>query len=66
MHRIRSWKDLNSYRLSPETHFDHIDPLFGDKVVDWELIQTHWQDLLRVVISMQEGTRTKGFLKPLR
>jgi TnpA family transposase len=24
-------------------------------VVDWELIQTHWQDLLRVVISIQEG-----------
>ena len=25
----------------------HIDALFGDNVVDWELIKTHWQDLLR-------------------
>jgi len=24
-------------------------------VVEWDLIQTHWQDLLRVVISIQEG-----------
>ena len=23
--------------------------------MDWELIKTHWQDLLRVVISIQEG-----------
>ena len=48
-------KDLNSYRPSRDTHYEHIDSLFGDNVVDWELIKTYWQDLLRVVISIQEG-----------
>jgi TnpA family transposase len=55
MPRIRNWKDLKFYRPARETHYEHIDSLFGDNVVEWELIQTHWQDLLRVVISIQEG-----------
>jgi len=50
--RIRNWKDLKFYRPSKETTYQHIDALFGDNVVDWELIKTHWQDLLRVVISI--------------
>lgn len=55
MPRIRNWKDLRFYRPDKDTHYDHIDSLFGDNVVDWDLIATHWQDLLRVVISIQEG-----------
>jgi TnpA family transposase len=55
MPRIRNWKDLKSYRPDSSVHYEHIDSLFGDNVVDWELIKTHWQDLLRVVISIQEG-----------
>src|SRR5256884_6412080 len=55
MPRIRNWKDLNFYRPSREAHYEHIDSLFGDNVVEWDLIGTHWQDLLRVVISIQEG-----------
>jgi TnpA family transposase len=55
MPRIRNWKDLIFYRPSRETTYQHIDSLFGDNVVDWELIKTHWQDLLQVVISIQEG-----------
>lgn len=55
MPRIRNWKDLKFYRPSSETHYEHIDSLFGENVVDWDLIKTHWQDLLRVVISIQEG-----------
>jgi TnpA family transposase len=53
--RIRNWKDLKFYRPSREVVYEHIDSLFHDNVVDWDLIQTHWQDLLRVVISIQEG-----------
>ena len=53
--RIRNWKDLKFYRPSRETVYEHIDSLFHDNVVDWDLIQTHWQDLLRVAISIQEG-----------
>ena len=55
MPRIRNWKGLRFYRPDKDTHYDHIDSLFGDNVVDWDLIATHWQDLLRVVISIQEG-----------
>ncbi len=55
MPRIRNWKDLKFYRPDGSTHYAHIDSLFGENVVDWELIKTHWQDLLRVVISIQEG-----------
>ncbi len=55
MPRIRNWKDLKFYRPSRDTHYEHIDSLFGDNVVEWDLIKTHWQDLLRVVISIQEG-----------
>ena len=55
MPRIRNWKDLKLYRPSREATYQHIDSLFGDNVVDWDLIKTHWQDLLQVVISIQEG-----------
>jgi TnpA family transposase len=55
MPRIRNWKDLTFFRPDSATHYTHIEQLFGDQVVDWELIKTHWQDLLRVVISIQEG-----------
>jgi TnpA family transposase len=55
MPRIRNWKDLKFYRPDKAVRYQHIDALFGDNAVDWELIKTHWQDLLRVVISIQEG-----------
>jgi TnpA family transposase len=55
MPRIRNWKDLTFYRPDSSAHYEHVDSLFGDHVVDWDLIKTHWQDLLRVVISIQEG-----------
>src|SRR6266496_1260776 len=55
MPRIRNWKDLRFYRPSKEVVYEHIASLFHDNVVDWNLIETHWQDLLQVVISIQEG-----------
>ena len=53
--RIRNWADLNFYRPSADTGFEHIDSLFGDNVIDWGLIETHWTDLLRTAISISEG-----------
>jgi len=55
MPRIRNWKDLIFYRPSKDIHYHHIDSLFCEEVIDWELIQTHWQDLLRVVLSIKAG-----------
>jgi hypothetical protein len=40
-------------RLLDET-YEHIDLLFGD-AIDWKLIETHWKDLVRVVISIRTG-----------
>jgi TnpA family transposase len=53
--RIRNWADLNFYRPSVDTGFEHIDSLFGDNVIDWGLIETHWTDLLRTAISISKG-----------
>ncbi|MGH9152297.1 MAG: Tn3 family transposase [Acidimicrobiales bacterium] len=54
--RIRNWKDLIFYRAAASAHYSHIDSLFGDdEVIDWKLIETHFVDLMRVVISIREG-----------
>ena len=37
MPRIRNWKDLRFYRPSKEVRYEHIDALFGEYVVDWDL-----------------------------
>lgn len=54
MPRIRNWKDLKFFRPSKDAIYKHIDPLFDDEV-DWELLETHWQDLLQVVLSIKAG-----------
>jgi TnpA family transposase len=54
MPRIRNWKDLVFYRPDRETTYHHIDSLFTE-VIDWQLIETHWQDLLQVVLSIRAG-----------
>ncbi|MEV8636662.1 Tn3 family transposase [Streptosporangium sp. NPDC051023] len=53
--RIRNWHDLIFYRPDPEARYAHIDSLFGDEVIDWRLIETHWTDLLRTAISIREN-----------
>lgn len=53
--RIRNWKDLVFYRPEPGIRYQHIDSLFNAEAVDWELIETHWPDLMRTVISIREG-----------
>lgn len=54
MPRIRNWHDLVFFRPTEETVYQHIDMLFKD-VIDWDLIETHWKDLLRVVLSIKAG-----------
>jgi TnpA family transposase len=53
--RIRNWHDLNFYRPDATTRYSHIDSLFGDNAIDWDLIERHWTDLLRTSISIREG-----------
>ena len=54
MPRIRNWKDLVFYRPTKKTKYKHIDSLFTD-VIDWDLIEMHWQDLMQVVLSIKNG-----------
>ena len=54
MPRIRNWHDLVFFRPTKETTYQHIDGLFKD-AIDWDLIETHWKDLLRVVLSIKAG-----------
>ncbi|AFZ24411.1 transposase, TnpA family (plasmid) [Cylindrospermum stagnale PCC 7417] len=57
MPRIRNWHDLKLYRPTKESRYHHIDGLFSD-VVDWDLIETHLPDMLRVVLSIKAGKFT--------
>ncbi|NKC02214.1 MAG: Tn3 family transposase [Pseudomonadales bacterium] len=34
--------------------YQHIDSLFT-KTIDWSLIETHWQDMMQVILSIQAG-----------
>jgi TnpA family transposase len=53
--RIRNWHDLNFYRPGLRARYKHIDFLFGDDAIDWDLLEKHWPDLLRTGISIREG-----------
>jgi TnpA family transposase len=54
MPRIRNWKDLDFLRPHEDEVYDYIEPLF-DVIAEWKLIETHWQDLMRVVLSIKAG-----------
>ncbi|WP_433501761.1 transposase (plasmid) [Sphaerimonospora sp. CA-214678] len=53
--RIRNWHDLVFYRPSEAARYQHIDALFGPEALDWDLIETHWSDLLRTAISIRDN-----------
>jgi TnpA family transposase len=63
--RIRNWKDRTFYRHDREMVYSHLDSLFGEpgqNVIDWQLIQTHWRDLMRIAISIREGRVSSALL----
>lgn len=55
MPRIRNWRDLIFYRPSAHASYVHIDAVFSQKVIDWDLIRTHHPDMLRMALSIKEG-----------
>jgi TnpA family transposase len=61
MPRIRNWSDLKFFRPDKQKHYQHIDSLFTDSI-DWELLETHWPDLMRVVLSIQTGKISSAVL----
>jgi TnpA family transposase len=54
MPRIRNIKDLLFYKAERNDRYEHIGPLFRG-TINWELIQRHLKDMLRVVISIKMG-----------
>lgn len=61
MPRIRNWKDLTFFRPSKQEKYENIESLFGEEI-NWELIKTHWKDLLQVVLSIKQGKISTSFL----
>lgn len=61
MPRIRNWQDLIFYRPSKSAVYQHINSLFKDSI-DWSRIANHWNDLLRVVLSIQTGKVSSSIL----
>ena len=68
MPRIRHWKDLTLYAPSERfanEQITHIRELFGD-TADWSLIHMHLPDMLRVALSISQGTiRSSTILRKL-
>ncbi|HET9239221.1 MAG TPA: Tn3 family transposase [Oligoflexus sp.] len=54
MPRIRNWKDLKFFRPEKGARYEHINELF-DEAIDWDLIETHFHDMLRVAVSIKAG-----------
>lgn len=61
MPRIRNWKDLKFFRPTKNSKYNHIDSLFSD-TIDWQLIETHWADLMQVVLSIKTGKMSSSLL----
>src|SRR3954454_9408882 len=51
---IRHWKDLHFFRPDRAVRYQHIDALFT-ATIDWELIEAHLPDMLRVALSVKAG-----------
>ena len=69
MPRIRSFKHLNFYRPAGmnEKSYQHISDIFTSKEPNWQLIESMYYDMLRVVMSIQSGKiKASTILKKLR
>ncbi len=62
MPRIRNWKGLNLYKVDKNIKYANIDALFCDSDIDWDLLHTHWQDLMQVIISIKQGKVSSAFM----
>jgi len=63
--RIRNWKDLTFYRPTADVRYAHIDALFGaagENAINWQLIQTHWPDLMQIALSIRAGRLSSTLL----
>ena len=54
MPRIRNLKQLVFYKPDKRKCYEHINALFS-KTINWQLIETHVPDMLRVALSIKAG-----------
>lgn len=54
MPRIRNLHDLLFFYPDKKTMYKNIDSLFRDPI-QWHLIETHWKDMMQVVLSIKSG-----------
>ena len=62
MPRIRNIKDLIFFKPSKESRYENIQPLFRGEAIDWDLIERHYEDMLRVAVSIKAGMITPSTL----
>jgi TnpA family transposase len=55
MPRIKQFKHLYYYKASSDDHYENIETLFTEKQIDFELLETHYHDMLRVAMSIHSG-----------
>jgi len=55
MPRIRNWKEMKCYKPSPEEIYSHINELFSNEKINWDLIALHLPDMLQVALSIKAG-----------
>lgn len=55
MPRIKQFKHLYYYKADKSDFYTNINELFTEKPIDWELIETHYHDMLRIAISIHKG-----------
>ncbi len=61
MPRIRGIKQLVFYKPDRKTKYGHINSLFTESI-NWELIERHYPDMLRVAISIKAGRITPSMI----
>ncbi|QBY56181.1 Tn3 family transposase [Cupriavidus oxalaticus] len=57
MPRMRNIKDLVLYKADRRRRYDHIERLCR-RSIDWDLIQRHYPDMMRVAVSIKAGKMT--------
>lgn len=62
MPRIRNIRDLVFFKPSKEVRYQNIQSLFSGGTIDWALIERHYEDMLRVAVSIKAGMITPSTL----
>lgn len=61
MPRIRNIKELVFFKAEPGVPYPHIQSLFRG-TIDWDLLAVHYQDMLRVAVSIKVGKITPSMI----